>query len=126
MGRNLTAVDATCARIMGIDPFRVKYLAAADSLLGPVASVHIPQRGAAVTSMQSDFQLLKQIPAQRALKRMSGIHTVQPFHSNLMKSDLAQYINRGWAGKPNRHFPCRIKVDLRFENNDFFTLTAKK
>ena len=26
MGRNLTAVDATCARIMGIDPYRVKYL----------------------------------------------------------------------------------------------------
>ncbi len=38
MGRNLAAVDATCARIMGIDPFRVEYLAAADGRLGPVAA----------------------------------------------------------------------------------------
>jgi uncharacterized protein (DUF362 family) len=67
MGRNLTAVDATCARIMGIDPFRVKYLAAADGRLGPVAASHIHQRGAAVTTVCSRFQLLQKIPAHQEL-----------------------------------------------------------
>jgi len=36
MGRNLTAVDATCCRIMGIDPSKVSYLARADDWLGPI------------------------------------------------------------------------------------------
>ena len=67
MGRNLTAVDATCARIMGIDPFRVNYLAAAAGRLGPVAAPRIHQRGAAVTTVCSRFQLLKKIPAHREL-----------------------------------------------------------
>ena len=37
MGTNLPAVDATCARLMQIDPWRVGYLAAASSRLGPIA-----------------------------------------------------------------------------------------
>ncbi len=68
MGRNLTAVDATCARIMGIDPFRVKYLAGADGKLGPVAEGHIPQRGEPVAAVRSDFLLLDHIPAHRGLR----------------------------------------------------------
>jgi uncharacterized protein (DUF362 family) len=68
MGRNLAAVDATCARIMGIDPSRVPYLAAADGLLGPVAAGHIHQRGENPVKMRTDFQLLEMIPAQRRLR----------------------------------------------------------
>jgi uncharacterized protein (DUF362 family) len=34
MGRNLAAVDATCCRIMGIDPYKVSYLERADYWLG--------------------------------------------------------------------------------------------
>jgi uncharacterized protein (DUF362 family) len=68
MGRNLTAVDATCARIMGIDPFRVKYLAKADGVLGPVAANRIRQRGETVDAVCTDFQLIDKIPAQRGLR----------------------------------------------------------
>ena len=67
MGRNLTAVDATCVRIMGIDPFRVKYLAVADGKLGPVAAAHLDQRGETVAAVQNKFKLLEKIPAQRKL-----------------------------------------------------------
>jgi uncharacterized protein (DUF362 family) len=67
MGRNLTSVDATCARIMGIDPFRVKYLSAADGLLGPLLAGNINQRGETISAVQSKFQLLEKIPAQREL-----------------------------------------------------------
>jgi uncharacterized protein (DUF362 family) len=68
MGRNLVAVDATCTRIMGIDPFRVKYLAAADGRLGPLANAHIIQRGEALAAVRTDFHLLDTIPAQRLLR----------------------------------------------------------
>ena len=45
MGTNLPAVDATCARLMGVDPCRVAYLAAASGRLGPISEKHIAQRG---------------------------------------------------------------------------------
>lgn len=68
MGRNLTAVDATCARIMGIDPYRVKYLAKADGFLGPLAAADIIQRGELIADVRTDFQLVEKIPAHRGLR----------------------------------------------------------
>jgi uncharacterized protein (DUF362 family) len=68
MGRNLVAVDATCTRIMGLEPFRVKYLAAADGALGPVASSQITQLGEPVAAVSTNFQLIDKIPAQHGLR----------------------------------------------------------
>ena len=67
MGRNLPAVDATCARIMGIDPRQVRYLAEAWRL-GPVSEKEIVQLGENLTSVRTDFQLLDKIPAHRNLR----------------------------------------------------------
>ena len=58
MGTNLPAVDATCARLMDINPWRIGYLAAASGRLGPIAERHIEQRGEAITAMVQRFQLL--------------------------------------------------------------------
>ncbi len=58
MGTNLPAVDATCARLMRIDPWRVGYLAAASSKLGPIAERHICQRGETIATMSQPFELL--------------------------------------------------------------------
>jgi uncharacterized protein (DUF362 family) len=58
LGRNLPAVDATCARLMGINPQRVGYLAAASGRLGPIAERHIEQRGETVASLAQQFRLL--------------------------------------------------------------------
>jgi uncharacterized protein (DUF362 family) len=60
MGTNLPAVDATCARLMRIDPHRVEYLAAASSRLGPIAQRHISQRGEAIADLAQPFQLVDQ------------------------------------------------------------------
>jgi uncharacterized protein (DUF362 family) len=68
MGRNLPAVDATCARIMGVDPHRVRYLAEAGRRLGPVHAAEIIQVGEPVASVQTDFMLLDKIPAHRGLR----------------------------------------------------------
>jgi uncharacterized protein (DUF362 family) len=65
MGRNLAAVDATCCRIMGIDPYKVSYLERADNWLGPISDSSIEQRGEAVKSVRRNFELLDTIPAQK-------------------------------------------------------------
>jgi uncharacterized protein (DUF362 family) len=58
MGTNLPAVDATCTRLMDINPWRIAYLAAASGRLGPIADRHIEQRGEAIKEMVQRFQLL--------------------------------------------------------------------
>jgi uncharacterized protein (DUF362 family) len=68
MGRNLPAVDATCARIMGIDPRKIAYLAAASGWLGTVRETDIHQRGEAIASVRTDFALVERIEAQRGLR----------------------------------------------------------
>jgi uncharacterized protein (DUF362 family) len=68
MGRNLAAVDATCCRIMGIDPYQVSYLERADNWLGPVSEASIKQRGEAIGSVRTNFNLIETIPAHRGLR----------------------------------------------------------
>ncbi len=68
MGRNLTAVDSTCARLMRIDPYRVSYLNRAQDFLGPVNEASIIQVGEPLVSVATEFKLLDYIPAQRGLR----------------------------------------------------------
>jgi uncharacterized protein (DUF362 family) len=71
MGRDLPAVDATAARIMGIDPLKVTYLKAANGVLGTVLADNILQRGETLAAVRSDFQLLDSIPAHRGLRLLA-------------------------------------------------------
>jgi len=61
MGTNLPAVDATGARLMGIDPWRISYLERASSRLGPIAERHIAQRGEPIRSLAQPFALTKEL-----------------------------------------------------------------
>ncbi len=58
MGTNLPAVDASAARLMGIDPHRVPYLAGAAGRLGPIAEAHIRQRGEPIGRLAQTFAIL--------------------------------------------------------------------
>jgi uncharacterized protein (DUF362 family) len=59
MGSNLPAVDATCCRIMGINPSRVDYLRmASERALGVIEEKQIEQRGETVQSVGSPFELI--------------------------------------------------------------------
>jgi uncharacterized protein (DUF362 family) len=59
MGSDLTAVDATCCRIMGIDPSRVEYLSmASERGLGSIDEPHIEQRGETIKSVRTPFELI--------------------------------------------------------------------
>ena len=68
MGRNLAAVDATCCRIMGIDPYHVSYLERADNWLGPISEKSIEQRGETLASVRTNFNLIETIPAHQGLR----------------------------------------------------------
>ncbi|WP_435011143.1 DUF362 domain-containing protein [Tundrisphaera lichenicola] len=58
MGANLPAVDATAARLMGLDPRRIPYLAEASGRLGPIADRHIRQRGESIDRLARTFAIL--------------------------------------------------------------------
>lgn len=68
MGRNLPSVDATCCRIMGINPFRVGYLAESEHKLGPIRENAIVQRGEKIEAVRTHFTLLEKIHAHRGLR----------------------------------------------------------
>ncbi|HKT34523.1 MAG TPA: DUF362 domain-containing protein [Nitrospira sp.] len=68
MGRNLAAVDATCCRIMGIDPYKVSYLERSDNWLGPIAESGIEQCGETIASVRTNFNLIDSIPAHQGLR----------------------------------------------------------
>jgi uncharacterized protein (DUF362 family) len=68
IGRNLPAVDATCCRIMGIDPRKITYLAKAENRLGPIDASAVMQVGEEISSVRRNFQLIDDIPAQQGLR----------------------------------------------------------
>jgi uncharacterized protein (DUF362 family) len=71
MGTNLPAVDATCCRIMKIDPLRVGYIQAANYRLGPVQESGIIQVGEPIASVATEFKLLDYIPSHRGIRLRS-------------------------------------------------------
>jgi uncharacterized protein (DUF362 family) len=60
MGSDLPAVDATCCRIMGIDPERVEYLQRAADRFGITDAARIEQRGESIAAVRTNFQLIKE------------------------------------------------------------------
>jgi uncharacterized protein (DUF362 family) len=65
MGSDLVAVDATCCRIMGLDPQGLKYLRDASKGLGIMDDNHIEQRGERVESVRTNFELVKSFAQYR-------------------------------------------------------------
>lgn len=58
VGDDPVAVDATSARVMGLDPQRIDYLAKAGTLLGHLREEKIRQLGESVASVRTPFAVL--------------------------------------------------------------------
>jgi uncharacterized protein (DUF362 family) len=58
LGDDPVAVDATCARVMGLAPERIDYLAKAGVLLGHLEAEKIRQLGESVASVRTPFAVL--------------------------------------------------------------------
>lgn len=59
MGANATAVDATAARVMGLQPRSIGYLRQAAGLTGPIGEANIAQRGEPVAAVRTSFEVLQ-------------------------------------------------------------------
>jgi uncharacterized protein (DUF362 family) len=69
LGDDPVAVDATCARVMGLVPERIDYLAKAGALLGHLNPGKIRQLGESVASVRTPFAVL---PAFHKLVAANG------------------------------------------------------
>ena len=58
MGTDVVGVDATCARVVGIDPMKLRYLEAASHFLGNGDASRIRQVGEPIERYRSDFRLI--------------------------------------------------------------------
>ena len=58
LGDDPVAVDATCCRVMGLIPERVKYLSRAGTLLGHLSNEKIKQLGESIASVRTPFAVL--------------------------------------------------------------------
>lgn len=63
-GKDLVAVDATCCRIMGIDPAKIEYLTMSADF-GATSEAQIQQRGENPAAVRTDFQLMQQYQSLR-------------------------------------------------------------
>jgi uncharacterized protein (DUF362 family) len=64
MGSDLPAVDATCCRIMGIEPDKIEYLQFSGSL-GNTDASRIDQRGENISTVQTNFALFSHFQSIR-------------------------------------------------------------
>jgi uncharacterized protein (DUF362 family) len=69
MGADLAAVDATCARTIGIDPEKLSYLKTAGGFLGNIALNRTEQRGEQPARFHTPFSL---IPSMRHVRLTTG------------------------------------------------------
>lgn len=74
VGQDLTAVDATCSRIMGIDPTRIEYLRLASKDGGALQDRRIEQRGEHWESLVSPFKVMD-LPHLRDLRPQGELIT---------------------------------------------------
>jgi uncharacterized protein (DUF362 family) len=58
LGTNLAAVDATAARLIGLEPSRIEYLALASGRIGPIAERHIAQRGEPIAALRQRYAMI--------------------------------------------------------------------
>jgi uncharacterized protein (DUF362 family) len=65
MGSDLAAVDATCARVIGLDPRRLSYLDAAGHFLGNIDPRRIDHRGESPDRYRTEFDL---VPSMQHLR----------------------------------------------------------
>ena len=71
-GDDLVATDATAARLMNIEPSRVRYLAMADRFLGNVALERITQIGESLEAVQQNFAIIDRLTHLRATERSTA------------------------------------------------------
>ena len=86
MGPDPVAVDATCARSIGLAPDRLSYLEMAGRFLGVADETRIEQRGESISRYATQFEVVERLQnlsaSQKHLLRMGPSH-VQSIQTKL-------------------------------------------
>jgi uncharacterized protein (DUF362 family) len=69
MSRDVVAADATCARVIGLDPAKLPYLSEASHFLGNIDPGLIEQRGESVERFATMFDVVDEFKASRLVQR---------------------------------------------------------
>jgi uncharacterized protein (DUF362 family) len=69
MGSDPVAVDATCARVIGLDPAKIDYLKAASRFLGRTDEARISHRGESPSRYLAQFEVVPALEHLRMLPR---------------------------------------------------------
>src|SRR5690606_1369259 len=73
IGRNLAALDATLARVIGLQPSQIGYLRRAGRAMGPIHERGIVQRGESWRELATPFQLVDFPHIQRLRRKDTGV-----------------------------------------------------
>jgi len=71
-GADPVAVDATCCRLMRIDPSRISYIAEAGHFLGNLEYDRIDQRGEAIADLAQDFAVIEPFASVKQAAEVTG------------------------------------------------------
>jgi uncharacterized protein (DUF362 family) len=72
-GADAVAVDATCARLMTIEPWKIPYLSEADRFLGNVADDRIDMLGESIESLRQDYAVVDQFRNLKGTSIATGV-----------------------------------------------------
>ena len=65
MGTDLVAVDATCGRVIGLDPLKIPYLRTASTFLGNVHADRIATAGESPSRYMTRFDVVEHFKSLR-------------------------------------------------------------
>jgi uncharacterized protein (DUF362 family) len=71
-GEDPVAVDATCARLMSIDPARVRYLREADAFMGNLEEDRVDQVGETPSRFSKDYRVINAFQGIKTADRMTA------------------------------------------------------
>lgn len=71
-GTDMVAVDATCTRLMQLNPDQILYLSGANRFLGQTDPAHISQRGESIASLAQPFALPPRLQGLRPPPQKAG------------------------------------------------------
>ena len=71
--RTAQEVDATCARLMSLEPAKIEYLANAAPFLGNLADDRIDQIGEPLDVLRQDYEVLDQFAHLKARSFVRGV-----------------------------------------------------
>jgi uncharacterized protein (DUF362 family) len=73
MGPDVVAVDATCARVIGLDPGKIPHLCEAGRFLGNIDVKRIQHRGEALSKYETMFDIVEHFKIIRLRPNRSGL-----------------------------------------------------